>query len=319
MEQISRVIKRHNQGFLANPRLQLKGKAAERSKGLMDAERTSKVNYDLMQEKVGATSWADGPWAEGMMGVQGFFAGEPARDISHPYFAPFFLGTERSQHLCIQWNHSEYDKRSQRMDTPMFAGGVRRFVLANRVGELFLVPSGVSAARVRAFEQDVFSGMHHDALEAMYSKALPELTSEKCKEWLKEQLPFVDTIISAQKRESMGLTAEKVAEIKAQTDVESSRQYKNKILMDVSTYFAVSGCYGEPLEAYTAASQNHAKEAKENASKAASKFLFGITEQDTVGKHGWVRVVHKPLATYATQVVSIINDFTRECLGTLNL
>ena len=113
----------------------------------------------------------------------------------------------------------------------------------------------------------------------------------------------------------MGLSAEKIAELRSGADADSAKQYMNKILMDVSTFSSALEAHNGAQENYQKACSQQETEAAENASKATNRFLFGITDTDADGKSGWVKTLCVPIKDYGLSVASHIANFKRECLN----
>ena len=122
---VNDIIKRYNGLFFANPKLQLKGKAAMRIKSLLSEESTPPANRALMQRSIAAFGWTDGPWNDSKLDFEGLYVGKLARELSHPDWMKLFTASTVSQRYAILWNNQRYEKGPSSPDAAAFVAKSR--------------------------------------------------------------------------------------------------------------------------------------------------------------------------------------------------
>jgi len=105
---VAQVLKRYNAHFFSLPRLQIKGRAAQRIRLLMSEETLPPKNGKRIISDIETHTWADGPWSDSKLDIEGFYVGRQCRDVTHEDWGAMFTGTELSQSMAISWNQRVY-------------------------------------------------------------------------------------------------------------------------------------------------------------------------------------------------------------------
>ena len=284
----------------------------------MAVEGTSQANVNVIKTAVAMSSWSAGPWSDSLLDVPGFYGGCPTRETSHPEWCKLFSGSLESQKDVISWVHTYHQKKGKRPESAEFAAMVNRFALARAVCQHVLRPAAVSEDMCSEFLSNVHFGMHHGALDAPYSSVLADdfrFDQHHLRSWATVNLPFVDTIIQQHKIQHIGLSPQKIHELELQTDMEASSSYRNKLMMDISTYAMWKASWAAKREEFATAAQAHQLEVVAQARAAAKKFLFGAVTSDGAASSdvsgGQCSLNHVAIGDYRTRVPHLINTFTR--------
>ena len=229
---INAVIKKVNQFFFAQPKLQIDDKESPRLKSIAAMSDGSRAK---IIGQIGSEGWGEGcPWNASKLDASALHVNRLVRDVSHPEWAKLFKTSDAVAIRCVDWNLSSWNSVAK-PDATTFTQVTCRVVLVSAVSELVLRTANVQEHIIHELLADVLGGAHANTVDNVLTGDLSEdFDVGQTRQWAKAKLPFIESCVARQQAIHVGLSSSEVARLEEQERGQKIAMYSNRLQQDVA-------------------------------------------------------------------------------------